>query len=202
MAFRTYETLGEVLKKYQLTLETGPFPLPTGGQPAPVRLHNEIAFTLDCVPYDVSEAAICENLIYPVLREAWKLFVDVFSIWSHQPVALDEELCGIPDYVIARRSKLGKIVFDTPYVAVVEAKKDDFTGGWAQCSIEMYTIQQLNNDQKPVYGIVSNGEIWEIGLLDASTLRQYRDRFDINRLDELFSALTYVLETCKQIYNL
>ena len=28
------------------------------------------------------------------------------------------------------------------------------------------------------------------------------NRFDINRLDELFGALTYVLETCKRIYNL
>lgn len=202
MAFRTYKTLGEVLKKYQLTLITAAFPPLAVVQSAPPQLHVDIEFTLDSVPYDVSEAAICENLIYPVLREAWKPFVDVFLIWSHQPVALDDELCGVPDYIIARRSKLGKVVFDTPYVAVVEAKKDDFTGGWAQCSLEMYTIQQLNNDPKPVYGIVSNGEVWEIGRLEGSTLYQYRDRFDINRLDELFSALTWVLETCRWIYNL
>ncbi len=202
MAFRTYRTLGEVLKKYQLRLETQPFPVISDSHPAPLQLHDDIRFTLDTIPYDASEAAICENLIYPVLREAWKPFSTVLAIWSHQPIELNEELNGIPDYVIARRSELGKVVFDAPYVAVVEAKRDDFTMGWAQCSLEMYTIQQLNQDQRPVFGIVSNGETWEVGRLETTTLYQYRDRFDINRLDELFGALTYVLETCKRIYNL
>lgn len=202
MVFRTYKTLGEVLKKYQLTLETRLFPTLIVGHAAPIQLHQEITFTLDSIPYDISEAAICENLIYPVLREVWKPFVNIFSIWSHQPIELNEELCGIPDYVIAQRSPLGKIVFDTPYVAVVEAKKDDFTLGWAQCCLEMYTIQQLNQNTETVFGIVSNGETWEIGFLQNRTLVQYKDRFDINRLDELFGALTYVLDTCKRIYNL
>ncbi len=202
MAFRTYKTLGEVLKQYRLTYETLSFPKSERMAAAPPQLHSDIEFTLTSIPYSVSEAAICENLIYPVLREVWKPFSQVFSIWSHQPIELNADLAGIPDYIVARRSELGVIVFDVPYVTVVEAKRDDFTMGWAQCSLEMYTIQQLNQDTRPVFGIVSNGETWEIGWLEANTLHQYRDRFDINNLDELFGALTYVLDTCKQIYNL
>lgn len=202
MAFRTYKTLGEVLKAFRLTYELASFPAKTGKVVAPAQLHIEVEFTLNEVPYSVSEAAICENLIYPVLREVWKPFSKVFSIWSHQPIELNAELTGIPDYIIARRSELGFIVFDAPYVAVVEAKRDDFTLGWAQCALEMYTIQQLNNDTRPVFGIVSNGETWEIAWLENAIVKQYRERFDINQLDDLFSALTYVLETCKRIYNL
>ena len=46
---------------------------------------------------------------------------------------------------------MGKIVLDYPLLAVavhrpVEAKKDDFKVGWAQCGSEMYTIQQLNRE--------------------------------------------------------
>ena len=93
-------------------------------------------------------------------------------------------------------------MFDAPYVAVVEAKRDDFTGGWAQCALEMYTMQQLNQDTRFVFGIVSNGDTWEIGALGDKILYLYRERFDINDLDELFAALTHVLESCKRIYNL
>ncbi len=202
MAFRTYKTLGEVLKKYQITYKEDSFPVPPELTATPIRLREELEFTRREIPYDVSEAAICENIIYPILREAWKQFAGVLAIWSHQPIELNEELNGIPDYIIAKKSVLGKVVFDVPYVAVIEAKRDDFTMGWAQCALEMYTIQQLNNDLRPVFGIVSNGEIWEIGTLEANEFHQYRERFDINKLDELFSALTYVLETCKRIYNL
>lgn len=48
---------------------------------------------------------------------------------SHQSIKYDSELFGIPDYIISKRSELGKIIFETPYLAVVEAKKDDFTSG-------------------------------------------------------------------------
>jgi len=61
---------------------------------------------------------------------------------------------------------LGKIIFESPYIAVIEAKKDDFTNGWAQCSLEMYAIQKINeNDKLIICGIVSNGETWEFGKL-------------------------------------
>ena len=202
MPFRTYRTLGEVLKKYQIMYQEDSFVIPENRSVAPDRLKEEIAFTRREIPYDISEAAICENIIYPVLREVWKQFAGTLTIWSHQPIELNEELSGIPDYIFAKKSVLGKIVFDAPYVAVVEAKRDDFTGGWAQCALEMYTMQQLNQDTRLVFGVVSNGDTWEIGSLEAKTFYLYRERFDINALDDLFSALTHVLDSCKRIYNL
>ncbi|TAE30654.1 MAG: hypothetical protein EAZ91_10000 [Cytophagales bacterium] len=201
MAFRTNQTLSDILKKYTIRYEQKALP---DYKPvlAPDRLHEEIAFTVDRVYYKISESAVCENIIYPVLKEAWKPFSDSLAIWSHPTVSLNDELTGVPDYVIGKQSKLGIVVFDSPFVAVVEAKRDDFFNGWAQCVLEMYTIQQLNGDGKPVFGIVSNGDIWQIGKLDESVFVEYSSSFDIDRLNELFGALTYVLETCKRIYNL
>ena len=202
MGLRTFSTLGDVLKAYQIRYQEANLPTDKPQVDAPQELHEELTFKKAEIAYNASEAAICEAIIFPILRAVWKPFRHTFAIWSYKPISLNEELNGIPDFIFARKSELGRVVFDTPYVAVVEAKKDDFTLGWAQCALEMYTIQQLNNDTKPVYGIVSNGDLWEIGYLEEKTLMVYRNRYDSNQLDELFSALTYVLETCKRIYNL
>ena len=202
MAFRTYKTLGDVIKTYQLRREVVSFPDAHPRPTVPVTLREEIDFVLQNVAYKVSEAAVCENIIYPILRQVWKPYVQVFSIWSHQPLGLDDDLNGIPDYLFTKRSILGPIVFEAPYVAVVEAKRDDFSAGWAQCVLEMHTMQQLNQSANTVFGIVSNGDGWQIGQLTNSVFTEYSDLFTLTRLDDLFAALTYVLETCKRIYNL
>lgn len=83
---------------------------------------------------------------------------------------------------------------------MVEAKKDDFTGGWAQCGLEMYMMQQTNNnDELPVYGIVSNGKTWEISKLVSTQFTSYKPRFDIEELDTLYSALISLLENYKSV---
>lgn len=161
-------------------------------------MRQDILFTLKEVAYDVSEAAICENLIYPILKEAWKRYADIFAIWSHASLEYDDELTGIPDYLISKRSALGKIIFDSPLLAVVEAKKDNFSAGWAQCALEMIAIQKINNDgQLGIYGIVSNGEVWEMAMLKNQQFIFYNKRFVIEELEALFNVLVSILEACK-----
>lgn len=159
---------------------------------------DEILFTLNEVPYKVSEAAICENLIYPLLKEAWKMYRDIFSIWSHQSLEDADGFLRIPDYLISKRSELGKIVFDFPLLAVIEAKKDNFSSGWTQCCLDMIKIRQINhNENMAVYGLVTNGEIWEIAKLEQQRFILYKKRFYIEELELLFNALISVLELCK-----
>ena len=159
---------------------------------------EEIDFTLKELPYKVSEAAICENLIYPLLKEAWKTYRDVFSIWSHQSITDENGFLIIPDYLISKRSELGKVIFDFPVLAVIEAKKDNFTNGWTQCCLDMIKIRELNqNEEMTVYGLVTNGEIWEIGKLEKQKFFFYRKRLFIEELENLFNGLISVLELCK-----
>jgi hypothetical protein len=59
---------------------------------------------------------------------------------------IDHKLSGFPEYILASRSPLGKIVFDKPYLLLVEAKQDNFEAGWAQCLAEMIAAQRLNQE--------------------------------------------------------
>jgi len=199
MAFTNqFKSLAAVLKHYQIHYDEADFQIIKT-----ILLNDEvredILFTLKEVAYDVSEAAICENLIYPLLKAAWKNYADIFSIWSHTALEYDDELTGIPDYLISKRSNLGKIIFDNPLLAVVEAKKDNFSAGWAQCALEMVAIQKINdNPNFEIYGLVSNGEIWEIAKLKNQKFIVYNKRFVIEELDNLFNVLVSILELCKQ----
>jgi hypothetical protein len=49
---------------------------------------------------------------------------------------------------------------------MVEAKKDDFEGGWGQCLAAMLAAQMINgDDQLILQGSVSNGDVWQFGRL-------------------------------------
>jgi hypothetical protein len=70
-------------------------------------LRAELQFNLTELVVDSSEYALGENLIYPILREIWKVYKTDFMLWSHHPLEGSDELSGIPDYLIAKRSPLG-----------------------------------------------------------------------------------------------
>jgi hypothetical protein len=196
MAFTEFKTLGDVLKQYRIRYAEKNFQITTQVK-VPKALSTDLAFTLKNIAYDVSEAAICENLLYPILKSVWMPYVNTFALWSHKPISYDTDLAGIPDYLISKRSDLGKIVFETPYIAVVEAKKDDFSGGWAQCGAEMYAMQKLNqNMDLTIFGIVSNGETWEIAQLNKDEFIFFKNRYDINDLKKLYNALSTLMELC------
>jgi len=197
MAFTQFKSLGEVLKTYNIRYAEARFK-PETQVKVPKGLAADLAFTLKHIAYDVSEAAICENLIYPILKSAWIPFAGIFALWSHKAIEYDASLSGIPDYLISKRSDLGKIVFEAPYIAVVEAKKDDFSGGWSQCGAEMYAIQKINqNPDLPIYGIVSNGETWEFAELAHDQFLFFTNRFDISDLKKLYNALYSIMLRCK-----
>ena len=198
MAFTNkFKTLGEVLLAYQLRYEQADFKF-THKRNAPRKFVEELKFDLKEIPFDASEATLREVIIFPILRLAWKPFSPYLTLWGHKAISADDTLSGIPDYIIAKRSNLGSIVFDVPYVAVVEAKMDDFTGGWAQCALEMIAIQKINNQPDlPVFGIVTNGELWQFAQLEKNLLTEYKQVFILENLNSLLSALTTMLEFYK-----
>jgi hypothetical protein len=109
-------------------------------------------------------------------------------------------LTGIPDYLIAKRSDLGRVL-GFPLLTTVEAKKDNFEEGWAQCAAQMLALQKLNqaNDkQYVVFGMVTNGESWEIAQLQGNQLTKEIHIFTISELDKLWTALLFVLNECKK----
>jgi hypothetical protein len=197
MSFRKYKEIGQILEVFDLGYKVKDFISVDKNVLAPAFLKSEISYTLQNLPYKVSEAAIGEMIIFPILREVWKGFDTKLTLWSHKSIKFSTELSGIPDYMIAKQSKRGIIVLDTPLLAVVEAKKDDFAEGWTQCLLEMYTIQQINKSTTiPVFGIVSNGDNWEFGYLQEKLLIQHSVPFNLFELDVLFSSLHFIMNEC------
>lgn len=142
-----------------------------------------------------SESAICEGVIFPILIEIWQKYRDNLLIWSHQPLNYDEKLSGTPDYIVAKRSSRGKVIFESPYLILVEAKKDNFEEGWGQCLAELVAAQKLNNQlSQTLYGIVSNGKIWEFGKLEEDNFVKNIQEYSISNLERLLGALNYIFE--------
>jgi hypothetical protein len=194
---KRFKQLGEVLDELDLQHIIGePFKI-TNVLQASNYFKSELKLTLEEVPYNISEFAICETLIYPTLREVWRNYRKTFNIWSRALVKLNLKIKGYPDYLIAKRSPRSPIIFAQPYMAVVEAKLDDFEGAWGQCLFEMWTIQQLNpNRDMPVFGITTSGLIWQFGKLENGLFIQYETLFTINEIDELLSALNTFFQQC------
>ena len=199
MAFpKTYKTLGDVLLAYQIYHQRSDYNL-THKCIAPRQWVKEFRFNLREIPYKESKTFIREVIIFPVLRLAWKPFSPYLTLWGHKAISADETLSGIPDYIIAKRSNLGSIVFDSPYVAVVEAKMDDFTGGWAQCALEMLAIQKINNvPDLPVYGIVTNGETWQFAQLNGSNFIEFQQSYTFDNINAIISSLSSMFEFYKE----
>src|SRR5438132_7389187 len=144
MPFTSYASMADVARRHRIQCRRAEF-ITSVSFPLGEVFRSELEFTLREVAFESSESAACETLIYPLLREVWKPFHKVLTLWSHQPIAYDDDLCGVPDYIVARRSALGPLIFDLPYLLVVEAKKDDFTHGWGQCLAAMLAAQKLND---------------------------------------------------------
>ena len=202
MAFTSYKNLEMVVKGFQLTYEENNF-IVESKFPLNDYFKKRFDILLREGIVDNSETAICENLIVPILRETWYSYKDYFLLWSHQTLCYNENLSGVPDYIIAQKSPLGKIVFEQPFFVAVEAKKDDFTAGWGQCGAEMVACQKIN--QLPgatIFGIVSNGKVWEFAKLRDSTFIKHIQPYLIHDLEELFGAVNYLFQQCKLQRNL
>jgi hypothetical protein len=122
MPFNSYKNVSKVVQEFQIVYTEANFILE---KPTEVSdyFQSELDLVLQEGAIDTSEYAICEKFIYPVLKEIWKAYRSHLLLWSHPALIYDQSLSGIPDYVIAKKSSLGRVVFEKPYV---EAKQDDF----------------------------------------------------------------------------
>ena len=194
------KSLDIVLKTYGIKYEDQPFEFFTTLD-MPDAVKQDLLFVTSKLDYKSTEGSIREYVISPILKEAWKRYADDFLLWVEKAINYDNELTGVPDYIISRRSSRGKIFFESPHVAIVEAKKDDFTAGWSQCALEMYAIQKINNtDTSAVYGIVTNGDTWEIASLENNIFTKFTDIFTLKNIDELYNALCTIFEICKKAF--
>lgn len=201
MGFSNYKDVGEVLQTFQVTYTEADF-IEEIKFSVPDYFREDLEFTMREAVVDNSEFAVCENLVYPVIKQIWKSYYRHFVLWSHKSLTYDLNLSGFPEYILTKRSPLGKFVFGKPYFLLVEAKQDKFAEGWAQCLAEMVAAQKLNEELNlTVFGIVSNGKNWEFGKLEETLFTQNRSRYLLQELDRLFAAVNFIFRQCEAQLN-
>ncbi len=194
MTFTDFKSADEVQQAYQIKLIEKKF-LTIAPRSPSEQFVLEYEFVNQNFDIFTSEASRCENVIYPVLREACKQYIHQYSLWSHKSISADEILAGTPDYIIAKRSELGKNVLGFPFILIVEAKQNDFKKGWGQCLAELVAAQKLNqNDENAVYGIVTDAEMWQFGKLHQKIFTKNASRATIDNLKDVFGAVCSLIE--------
>ena len=193
MAFTDFKSIMQVQEAYEIKYTQADYIQYADVEPSETFL-EEFTFSKRHINVFASEAARCENVIYPILREVYKEYADAFTLWSHQSISCDAQLSGTPDYLISTKSALGKTVLGSPIIVVVEAKRSDFTVGWGQCLAGLVAAQKINNDNTiPVYGIVTDGALWEFGKLEANLFTQNETVLAISDLKKVFGAIGYLM---------
>lgn len=189
MAFSDFKTIADVQKRYKIKYAEVNFIVSQELSP-PETFLKDFEFSKENIDIFTSEASRSEIIISPLLREVYKNHYRGYSFWIQKSIAYDETLSGTPDYIFSQRSELGKTVLEKPIVIVVEAKKNDFDQGWGQCLAELVASQKINdNSQRAVYGIVTDGNLWQFGRLIADTFTKNSENFTIDKLPRLYGAL-------------
>jgi hypothetical protein len=192
MAFTNYKSIADVLRSFPLNYQEQDFIQDLGFGCDDYFVSRLNTIVQEGIVFN-SEYAICENIISPILTEAWRSYMQQFLVWSHQPLNYDENLSGVPDYVVAQRSSRGKVMLEKPYMILVEAKQDNFEEGWGQCLAEMLAAQKINDDlTKKLFGVVSNGKLWEFGVLEAEIFTKNRKYYVLENLVELMGAVNFL----------
>jgi len=115
--------------------------------------------------FDLEDFEVSKTLLIDAICDEGLEGVERLKIWKGAYVE-GEDVCGNADYLIAER----KAYLEAPFVCVIEAKKDDFRQGAAQCLVEMKACQWTNKNMGnliDIYGIVTNGEGWKFYRLAA-----------------------------------
>jgi hypothetical protein len=151
-----------------------------------------------------SEYFLCEFLISPLLFEILKKHHKL-NLWSHDCYidSGEPDLSGTPDYIVSYKGDTDDYEqLHYPLLTLADAKKDDFAGGWAQTLAEMIACQKLNKSEElPIYGIVTNGTLWEFGIFKKDTFVLNTISYSIGvSLNKIAGILNYIYsETTKNV---
>ncbi len=144
--------------------------------------------------FDLTSTERAKELIIDALCAEVGPHYPGLKIWKSAPLE-SHELTGEADYLVTPK----RAYIDTPLLCVVEAKKDDFEKGLAQCLVEMHACAEINEAvglTGEVFGIVTNGQAWQFyqrrtdGTVGESALFAMRD------MPDLLGALHLVFSRC------
>ncbi len=131
--------------------------------------------------------AICQEILYKFNH---------LKMWKAAPLS-DAQTTGYCDYLLAQK----RAYLEAPFLCIVEAKKDDFEQGLAQCLPEMKACQNNNQasvQDMDVYGIVTNGEGWQFYKLGQDGCVYGSPLYAIGNLPQVLGILQFIFGQCEQ----
>ncbi len=134
-------------------------------------------------------------LIDAILEEG----IDGFShlkIWKGANLET-ETVGGHVNYLV----KEDKYYLQAPFLCVMEAKKDDFEQGLAQCLVEMQACLWSNRQmgqEITVFGIVTNGEGWKFYRLVPTGAVEETNLYSMQNIEAILGALKVIFAAGEQ----
>jgi hypothetical protein len=146
--------------------------------------------------FDLESLEVSKTLLIDAICEEGLETSQRLKVWKGAYLE-GEDVCGNADYLIAER----RAYLERPYVCVIEAKKDDFEQGAAQCLVEMKACQWVNQQQGreiDIYGIVTNGEGWKFYRLAVNGGVSESLLTGVGDMSMLLGRLRVFFELCEQ----
>lgn len=131
--------------------------------------------------------AICEEGLQPYQR---------LKIWKGASLET-ETVGGYVDYLVTE----DRDYLEAPLLCVVEARRDDFEQGLAQCLVEMQSCQWQNQQighPIDIFGIVTNGEGWKFYKLTLTGTVSETMLYSLQDIPTLLGVLQSVFGQCQQ----
>lgn len=206
MGFGRFKTEIEVAKKFKLRTNSQPFVNTLTLENIPTYKFKEIQENFKDPLSFLSEAAICEDIIKPILKVLDQHYSG-FRVWSHVNYSVDPEndLCGIPDFLLAPTTEIrGEL--GVPPLCVIEAKRADWDQTWAQALAEMVAASQQGATK--CYAVVTTGDDWQFGQFDRELALFTKQRNKLSVLDDcdepghlqkLFDTLNWLFKQATQV---
>jgi hypothetical protein len=117
-------------------------------------------------------------------------------LFSHIQIKY-EDLVLVPDYIVTPKDKIGLNSFKTPLLITIEAKNDDFELGWSDAYKQLVVARSLNNNEEiPVYAIVSIGKSWEFGKLEGKIIYKHPFGAGLDNPNKLLGILDFIFADC------
>jgi hypothetical protein len=140
-----------------------------------------------------TEKARSEMIIAPILMEAVELSGHRMSLFSGLSLDVDRDrgLNGACDYLLALSSE--RFFLSHPVVAVVEAKREDITGGLGQCVAAMVGARVFNEREgstdSVIHGAVTTGSIWRFLRLEGDCVFIDLPEYYLHQLGKILGIL-------------
>lgn len=147
--------------------------------------------------FDLESLEVSKTLLIDAICEEGLEGYQRLKVWKGAYLE-GETVCGNVDYLIAER----RAYLEAPLGCVIEAKKDNFEQGTAQCLVEMHTCQWVNRQigqDRDIYGIVTNGEGWKFYWLTLDEELSESLLYGIGEMSTLIGLLRLFFGLCNRL---